>query len=68
MGMVDLPALYSKKISNDVLKALHHFRNSTIDDMNYRLRSGLKVNQLIRQLVSEFENTFHVNHSLIIDW
>ena len=67
VGMVDLPALYSKKISNDVLKALPHFRNQTIGEMNYRLQFGLKVNQLIRQLASEFENTFHVNHSISFD-
>ena len=67
VGMVDLPALYSKKIPNDVLKALPHFRHQTIGEMNYRLHSGLKVNQLIRQLASEFENTFHVNHSISFD-
>ena len=67
VGMVDLPALYSKKISNEILKKLPHFRNQTIDRMNYRLSSGLKMNQLIRQLASEFENTFHVNHSISFD-
>ena len=67
VGMVDLPALYSKRISNDVLKALPHFRHQTIGEMNYRLHSGVKVNQLIRQLAFEFENTFHVNHSISFD-
>lgn len=67
VGMVDLTALYSTKISNETLKALPHFKYQTIDRMNYRLHSGLKLNQLIRQLASEFENTFHINHSISFD-
>ena len=64
VGMVDLPALYTTKISNETLKKLPHFRNLTIDRMNYQLKSGLKINELIGRVASEFENAFHVNHSI----
>ena len=67
VGMVDLPSLYSTKVSNEILKKLPHFRNQTVDRMNDRLNSGMKMNQLIRQVASEFENTFHVNHSMSFD-
>jgi hypothetical protein len=67
VGMVDLPALYSTKISNKILKELPHFRNQTIYWMNYRLKAGLKINELIKQISLEFENTFHVNHSISFD-
>ena len=64
VGMVDLPALYTTKISNETLKKLPHFRHLTIDRMNYQLKSGLKMNKLIGQVASQFENAFHVNHSI----
>ena len=67
VGMVDLPALYATKTSNEILKKLPQFGHRTIDQMNYQLNSGLKMNQLIRQVALDFENTFHVNHSISFD-
>ena len=32
--------------------------------MDYRLKAGLKMNELIRQAPLGFENAFHVNHSI----
>ncbi len=49
VGMVDLPAVYEKKTPNKTLKKLSHFRNQNIDQMNYYLMSGLKMNDLIEK-------------------
>ena len=67
VGMVDLPALYEIRTLNKDLKGLVQFGSTTIDQMDYHLESGLKMNELIRQLASEFENAFHVNHSMSFD-
>ena len=67
VGMIDLPALYETKIPNETLKKLPHFRYQKIDRMNYQLMSGLKMNDLIEKIAAQFENTFHVNHSISFD-
>ncbi len=67
VGMVDLPAVYEKKTPNKTLKKLSHFRNQNIDQMNYYLMSGLKMNDLIEKVAKNFKNTFHINHSLSFD-
>ena len=64
VGLVDLPALYETATPNETFKKLKQFTYITIDQMDYQLTSGLKINKLIRQIATEFENTFHVNHSI----
>ncbi len=64
VGMVDLPALYEKKRPNEIIKKLYQFMNTSIEHMDYRLKAGLKMNELIRQIPVEFKNAFHVHHSI----
>ena len=64
VGMVDLPALYEKRKPNEKMKKLYQFINTSIEHMDYRLKAGLKMNELIRQTPVEFENAFHVHHSI----
>ncbi len=64
VGMVNLPALHETKTSNEMLKKLPQLSNVNIDKLNYQLKSGLKMNKLIEKVASEFENAFHIHHSI----
>ena len=64
VGMVNLPALHETKTSNEILKKLPQLSNVNIDKLNYQLKSGLKMNKLIEKVASEFENAFHIHHSI----
>ncbi len=43
---------------------MYQFINTSIEHMNYRLKAGLKMNELIRQAPLKFKNAFHINHSI----
>ena len=67
VGMISLPALLETKTPNEKLKKLPQIKKLGIERLNYMLTSGIKMNELIEKVSAEFENAFHVHHSISFD-
>ena len=67
VGMISLPALLETKTPNERLKNLPQVRNVSIERLNFMLTSGIKMNELIEKVSAEFENAFHIHHSISFD-
>lgn len=64
VGMINLPALIETKTPNEMLKKMPQVRNLSIEHLDFMLTLGIKMNELIEKVSSEFENAFHVHHSI----
>jgi hypothetical protein len=64
VGMINLPALIETKTPNEIVKKLPMLRHSGVERLDFMLTSGIKMNELIEKVSAEFENAFHIHHSI----